>query len=92
MYFAFNVEGLKKKLRAVGMKKDCQCILPWIKSITNHMYWTACSTPDANPDVMAAKWMSVSNHVVNIHNHDNVHFRACLHEPLDEERAWISPG
>ena len=33
---------------------------------------------------------------MNVHEHDNIHFKACLHEPLDDqaiqEKAWISPG
>ncbi|XP_011677896.2 uncharacterized protein LOC105444839 [Strongylocentrotus purpuratus] len=88
-------KGLKKKLRAAGMKKDCELLHQWTKSITNHMYWVASSTPDAGQEVMAAKWSSMINHIMNIHDHETDVFPQCLHGPLaevDERIAWILPN
>jgi hypothetical protein len=52
-------KGLKKKLEALSKEKDCGEVKAWIKSITNHLYWSAASTPDQNGDVIVAKWKSV---------------------------------
>lgn len=60
------------------------------------MYWVARSTPDANQALMAAKWTSVTNHIMNVHEHDSEDFPRCLHAPLTEEAiqqtAWIAQG
>ena len=40
--------GLKKKLRKAAKFKDCDVVGEWIKSITNHMYWRAASSPDGD--------------------------------------------
>ncbi|PIK49341.1 hypothetical protein BSL78_13800 [Apostichopus japonicus] len=52
-------KGIKKKLRAAAAMKDCGLINDWIKSITNHLYWCASSSPDGDGGVMAAKWASI---------------------------------
>ncbi|XP_071834548.1 uncharacterized protein [Apostichopus japonicus] len=78
-------KGIKKKLRAAAAKKDCGLINDWTKSITNHLYWCASSSPDGDGGVMAAKWASVVNHIMNIHVHENPLFPVCSHPRLDAE-------
>ncbi|KAJ8043860.1 hypothetical protein HOLleu_11148 [Holothuria leucospilota] len=58
------------------------------------MYWVAASTPDGNGD-MFAKWLSVANHIQNVHDHDSQLFPKCLHGPLDEperKKKWLKPS
>ncbi|XP_071834545.1 uncharacterized protein [Apostichopus japonicus] len=85
-------KGIKKKLRAAAAKKDCGLINDWTKSITNHLYWCASSSPDGDGGVMAAKWASVVNHIMNIHVHENPLFPVCSHPRLDAEgrlKVWV---
>lgn len=92
--------ALNKKLTQLTKKKDMDTLDLWTKSIVNHLYWVAASTPDGNGDMMVAKWLSLLNHVANKHeghdqllsslNHvvlgpDAPLFPACLHDPLGEE-------
>jgi hypothetical protein len=46
-----------------------------VKSICNHLYWVAASTPSNNRELMMEKWLSVANHVQNIHSHDGDLFK-----------------
>ncbi|XP_062615668.1 uncharacterized protein LOC134277345, partial [Saccostrea cucullata] len=89
-------KGTGKKLDALAKVKDCEIVGKWKQSITNHMYWSAGSTPDNNGDMIVAKWESVIQHLQNIHNnHPNALFRRCLHDPLEEdderEIEWLNP-
>ena len=36
-------ENIKKKLFKLSQKKDCSDLQPWIKSIINHLWWSAAS-------------------------------------------------
>jgi len=60
----FNI-GLKKKFQKAAKYKDCSVIGEWTKSITNHMYWCAASSPDG--DEMMKRWQSLMDHLCNDH-------------------------
>ncbi|XP_060077949.1 uncharacterized protein LOC132557477 [Ylistrum balloti] len=88
-------KGLKKKLVALSKEKECDNLQRWIKSITNHLYWVASSTPDGNGDMMLQKWESIVNHIKNIHHGHGTLFPVCTHEPLDpsySKKKWLKPG
>jgi len=76
---------LKKKLLKVSKKKGCDDLEPWIRSINNHLYWAACSSETGEEVVDKVK--SISNHVMNIHQHDSDRFPACTHGPIS--RNWL---
>ena len=84
--------GLKKKLVAASKLKDCEIITKWIKSIINHLYWTAGSSSSGAE--RAAKWESVINHIHGHHIHDSPLFPRCLHPDIPDrmKKAWIQPG
>uniref|UniRef100_A0A3Q2R0Z0 THAP-type domain-containing protein n=1 Tax=Fundulus heteroclitus TaxID=8078 RepID=A0A3Q2R0Z0_FUNHE len=66
----------------------------WRKSIVNHLYWCAASTPSGDGDEISAKWESVAFHVQNQHTDlNNARFPACAHPPLVEQRPkeWLTP-
>lgn len=73
----------------------------WIKSITNHLYWVVATT-DPNSDLRQAKWLSLLDHIADIHTFDKVAYPKCQHDSLDNElddngeelppRAWIYKG
>ena len=39
-----------------------------------------------------AKWLSITNHVVNVHEGHSSTFPQCAHGPLEEERQWLKKG
>ncbi|PIK60739.1 hypothetical protein BSL78_02303 [Apostichopus japonicus] len=86
---------IKKKLTAIGKKKGCEGVNPWIRSIINHVYWCAASTPDGNPELMKHKFLSIGNHVQDIHaDHPGELFTSCLHPtiPQDRPKQWLKAG
>ncbi|KAG1660234.1 hypothetical protein GQR58_022100 [Nymphon striatum] len=87
-------KGLRKKMEKLAKQKGCQNILHWIKSVKNHLYWIAYSTPDANPDLLQTKWLSVVNHIQDIHEHDTPLFPKCMHNKsiLDGQTHWMIPN
>ncbi|XP_046548601.1 uncharacterized protein LOC124258581 [Haliotis rubra] len=88
-------KGLRKKLEALAKEKDCEALSPWIKSIVNHLYWCAASTPHGDPELVLEKWRSVINHVQNIHVGHGARFNECQH-PLEGSEApkkkWLKCG
>lgn len=66
----------------------------WRKSIVNHVYYVA-ATAEGDPDLLAAMWVSVANHIRNIHEHDSELYEMCGHPPLDDDdrtKEWLIPG
>ena len=65
--------------------KDCELIGEWIKSITNHLFWCSANAPDDNN--LVKRWMSLMNHLCNIHED-------CYHDPLpsleERRKKWHS--
>ena len=54
----------------------------WIKSITNHLYWCAASSPESDGNEMAVRWKSLMEHI-------------CDYLPLGVEerlKKWFQPG
>ncbi|XP_037508895.2 uncharacterized protein LOC119385549 [Rhipicephalus sanguineus] len=80
-------KGVNKKLQTAAKQSDCKELLPWIKSITNHMYWAAASS-HGNKELIVPKWKSLLNHVQGIHEHDDELFPSCLHGKI-EPREWL---
>lgn len=83
--------GVSRKLESLAHQNGCQVVGEWIHSIVNHMYWAAASSITGEETV--AKWVSVVNHVQNIHQHDDWQFPVCLHGPTDDhEKKWLRPS
>lgn len=84
--------AFKKKVGALAKEKDCEIVGEWKKSLVNHLYWSAVSTPDGNGDLMKAKWMSVDNHIHNIHKGHSKEFPSCKHKTLrgkSKRKKWF---
>lgn len=81
-----------KKLDAVANSKGCADVRDWVHSIVNHLYWSAATSQTG--DEIVAKWTSVANHIQNVHVHDDAHFPACQHKPVDSSqyKKWLLPG
>ncbi|CAM4733278.1 unnamed protein product [Leuciscus chuanchicus] len=85
-------KGVSKKVEALAKMKDCNELKRWQQSLVNHLYWCAISSSSGEEAV--AKWTSFSNHVQNIHSHDNVLFPECLHPAFDGScpKKWLKSG
>jgi hypothetical protein len=96
LLFEFYIPGLGKKIDALAKKRGFSDVGLWKKSIVNHMYWVAASTPTGDPETMVAKWQSINNHIANIHQHrDNQLYPQCSHGPLvgaAGDKEWLRPG
>eukprot|EP00064_Thunnus_orientalis_P010623 superscaffoldBa00001459_g10649 len=87
--------GLGKAVDAAAKEKQCEDLKLWRPAVTNHLYWTAASTPNGDPDVMEANWQSKVNHVQDIHEHGTPVFTRCAHSPLEGEariKERLEPG
>ncbi|XP_065071075.1 uncharacterized protein LOC135695817 [Rhopilema esculentum] len=80
-------KGVESKLTKAGQKKGASLIQNWIKAIVNHIYWIA-STSGHEKELKKEKWLSVLNHMCNIHAGHGDLFPNCAHGDIDE-RDWI---
>ena len=56
-----------KKLTKKAKKKACKELMPWIQSVSNHLWWSA-ATCDENADILWEKWLSLLNHITGKHS------------------------
>lgn len=83
-------KGVYKKLDTISKKKYYELIWAWAHSIRNHIYFCA-ATSDGKGDLVREKWVSILNHVSDIHEGHGELYPRCLHEPVDN-RPWIRRG
>lgn len=88
-------KGITKKLVKFGKQKDCMELLPWIKSITNHLWWSS-QTCNGNSQLLKEKWLSILHHTANMHTWGGSDlFSECAHSPLTPEKVqetpWLAP-
>ena len=78
------------------MQDGCKDLKPWIKIISNHLYWCSSSTPSEDQDMMVAKWRSLGNHIQNVHIGHGENFPNSMHETLEGDGAsrkkWLNQG
>ena len=82
-----DVLGIKKKLAKQAKVRGYEELNTWIKSITNHLYWSIDYSSEGG--LRTAAFTSLFNHITDIHVHDGV-FPVCLHDTL--QRKWLKPG
>ena len=89
-------KNIKSKLVTKAKKKECRDLSPWIKSVTNHMWWSAM-TCDGNPQLLKEKWVSILHHTADKHDWDStVLYNRCAHEPISprahRKTKWLIVG
>ena len=82
--------GFRKKLEALAKQKDCNLVGKWLRSIINHLYWSVASTPNGDAETMKVKWLSLDNHVHNVHSGHHELFPNCLHGPQVRKKKWFT--
>ncbi|XP_041463201.1 uncharacterized protein LOC121414191 [Lytechinus variegatus] len=88
-------KGVGKKVHALAKQKDCEELVQWEPSITNHMYWVAATCEEDEDDLRVAKWKSLMNHIQGIHEGHSEVFPKCLHGDLEAQgrkKKWLTPG
>ncbi|XP_034084336.1 uncharacterized protein LOC117554169 [Gymnodraco acuticeps] len=85
-------KDLSVKLKKLSQSKDCGVLKNWLRSIKNHVYWTAVSSTSGHEKV--AKWTSLVNHVQNVHVHKDPIFPKCEHpvKVSRDESKYVKPG
>ena len=85
--------GFRKKVDKLGKQKNCEVVGEWQKSIINHLYWCVSSTPADDDELITAKWLSLDNHIHNVHRrHGNKKFPKCAHGRLrrqERNKKWL---
>ena len=84
-----------KQLTKKAKVKGCENLFPWIRSVSNHLWWCS-ATCDGNADVLREKWKSVLHHVTNKHKWTGYnHFHECCHPRLTpaaaRKKKWLKP-
>ncbi|XP_065894356.1 uncharacterized protein [Dysidea avara] len=85
-------KGFRKKFEKLGKQKDCELVSEWQKSIINHLYWCASTTPDDDSELVQAKWLSLDNHVHDVHRRHSTKFPKCSHGRLrrqERKKKWF---
>jgi hypothetical protein len=65
--------------------------MPWVRSIGNHLYWSAQSC-NGNGDMLKMlkeKWMSCIHHIANVHFWDGNLMAQCEHGEVADDVAWL---
>ena len=91
-------KGVIKQLTQKGKLKHCERLLPWIQSISNHLWWAA-QTCNGDAQLLTEKWTSIVYHVSNVHEWNggkDSKFNKCVHLtlPIEEQRSkkWLRSG
>ena len=74
--------AFQKMVEALSKEKDCEIVGEWVKSMVNCLYWCAVSTSNGNGDEIKRKWISLRNHIQNIHSGQCNEFPRCEYPPL----------
>ena len=82
-------KSIKKKLTAAAKKKANVELIPWIKSIINHLWWCS-ATCNGNSNILREKWKSILFHITDRHEwQGNQHYHRCQHGELQKKRKYL---
>ena len=77
-------------MEALSKEKECEVVGEWVKSMVNHLYWSAVSTPSSNGEKIQGKWLSLYNHIHNIHRGHSAAFPRCEHPGMPKKKSGPS--
>ena len=84
--------SIRKKLVKAGKKKGCKDLIPWIRSVSNHI-WFCAGNCNMDSDLLIEMWKSILYHIRNIHTFPGEKFTNCGHSPLPPEsqrkKKWL---
>jgi hypothetical protein len=85
--------SIRKKLMQLAKKKRFSDLSPWIKSVTNHLWWCAASCK-GNANELEEKWRSIAQHITNVHSfRKNKIYKKCEHGTIPQNvvKKWLTP-
>lgn len=74
----------------MGKRRGCGLVNLWLRSIVNHLYWCAGSS-GGDGELCLQKWLSLVNHIQNVHEGHSSKYPKCNHGPLPN-KEWFVPG
>nr|XP_055071078.1 uncharacterized protein si:dkeyp-30e7.2 isoform X1 [Misgurnus anguillicaudatus] len=89
-----TAKAIKKKLVLASNRKNCMDLAPWIKSVSNHMWWS-CSSSKGDTKELLRRWRSILHHICGVHRweEDGMIYK-CYHTelPADVQRKkkWLA--
>ncbi|KAM7313643.1 uncharacterized protein ISCGN_003490 [Ixodes scapularis] len=84
------VKGLRKKLTAASKTAGCKDLTHWVNPVCNHLWWCT-NASGGDGELLTAVWLSVTNHVCDVHVGHGPVYPRCMHKDLGEKQ-WIAPG
>jgi len=89
-------KSVTKKLTQKAKTKCNDELRPWIKSISNHLWWTV-QTCNEDPEILVRNWVSIVNHVADQHSwKEGEASVSCKHARLTKRERkqimWLKPG
>lgn len=57
----YNFSGFKKKMVAASNRKEYNDLAPWVRSVSNHMWWSCCTSKG---DAKVSKHTETAHHKV----------------------------
>lgn len=87
-------KGIKKKLVSASNQRNCKELAPWVKSVSNHMWWSCCSFKGDAME-LHIRWKSILHHISGVHcwEENGMEYK-CYHKELtrDQQRMkkWLS--
>ncbi|XP_063047543.1 uncharacterized protein LOC134441244 [Engraulis encrasicolus] len=87
-------KGIKKKMVAACNRRGGKELGPWVKSVSNHMWWSCCSSK-GDATELHRRWTSLLHHITGVHRwEDNDSVYQCYHKDLapehQEAKKWLS--
>ena len=86
--YVVHIIGFRKKVEKLAKVKGCEEVGEWIKSMVNHLYWSAMSTESDDSQMLLEKWQSLANHIHNKHRGHGKKYKKCAHGRLGR-RKWL---
>ena len=84
--------SIRKKLVKAAKKKGCEELMPWVRSISNHI-WFCAGSCNMDPELLVEMWKSILYHIRDIHTFPGDKFTRCSHAPLPPEsqrkKKWL---
>ncbi|XP_060764206.1 uncharacterized protein LOC132873007 [Neoarius graeffei] len=86
-------KGFKKKMVATSNRREYKDFAPWVRSVTNHMWWSCC-TCKGNPKELLRRWISLLHYITGVHRwEDNGMEYRCFHKELSAQqqrsKRWL---
>ena len=87
--FSCNI-AFRKKIDTLSKEKECELAGEWKKSMINHLYWPAVSTPDGGGDLIQEKWVPLDKHIHDWHKKQSLSLHANTRQYGRKEK-WCKP-